>query len=102
MRTVADHDVEQDHADALVVQGALEVRAAQRGLDHRMRMPARVLVVAQVEQPVPRARALGAGNRDVRRDFQAVVHEHDLRFGAQRAAAKETVDGKVLVSSFQN
>ena len=92
MGPVADHDIQQDDTDALLPQRALEVAVAQFRLDHRMRVAARVLVGAKVEQAMRCAGRFRAGNWNVRRQLQAVVHEHDLRFGAQRAAAEQAAD----------
>ena len=46
---VAEHDVEQHHADRRVLRGRRDARRARRRIDHRVRSARGVLVVAEVE-----------------------------------------------------
>ena len=51
-RSVADHEIEQDHACFPVIQRIGEHLIAMTRIDHGMRAPNRVLVFAQIEQNV--------------------------------------------------
>ena len=60
MRAIAEHHVDQDHADRGIGERARDVLVADLGLDHRVRPAARVLVVAEVDEAVTVA-GRGAG-----------------------------------------
>jgi hypothetical protein len=92
MRAVTEHDVEQQRRGGRVLRVREQRGVALRRVDHRMRAPARVLVVAQVDEHVPlrpRADRPRAVDRRVRRDREAAPGERELRLVAERPAAEQ-------------
>jgi hypothetical protein len=97
VRAVAEHDVEQHHADVRVGGLAAQALGAQRRVDHRMRAALGELVLAEVHERVASALVHGleaplGPQRDVRGHLpHALGHDHH-RLVAQGAAAVEAAD----------
>ena len=53
MRTVAQHDIEEDHARRGIFNGLLHAFDPLGGIDHRMRTADRVDIVAQIHDDMP-------------------------------------------------
>ncbi len=90
VRAVADHDVEQDAAEAVALGGLLEEPQAHLEVDHRVRAALRVLLLPQVED-----RVLGAVVAVARVAADRAEHglEDRHRLVGERAAGVEAEQG---------
>ena len=85
---VAEHDVEQHAADALVLGGLREEAEAHVEVDHRMWSPLRVLLLAEVEHGVAAVALVGAVADVALQRAELGLEQRDGLVG-QRAAGEQ-------------